>query len=178
VTGFATPEDAARGDLRKEYVHVVGVAIRGERAVVAQIMNADRYPSAYETETATCSQTADGWELDSSSNGDMTFIPTSAERCTVVWWGEAPDGVAGARIRLGDQEQTIGIDDGFFFVVFDEVPWRYFDMRANLPPLPPGAYSQFGRITRSRKDRKGSAVGVDVLILRRAPGSRIPLVAS
>jgi hypothetical protein len=41
VASFSTPEGAARGNLRAEYVRVVGVAIRGDQAVVAQIMNAD-----------------------------------------------------------------------------------------------------------------------------------------
>jgi hypothetical protein len=36
VTSFSTPEEAARGNLREEYVRFVGVAIRGDQAVGAQ----------------------------------------------------------------------------------------------------------------------------------------------
>jgi len=139
VTSFSTPEEAARGNLREKYVRVVGVAIRGDEAVVAQVMNADGYPTAYETETAKCYRTSDGWEEGHSGNSDTTFIRTGDDRCTVVWWGDAPERAAGARIRLGDQEQEVCVEDGFFFVVFDDVAWHDFDPRANWPSLPSGA---------------------------------------
>jgi hypothetical protein len=139
VTTFSTPEEAARGRLREKYVRVVGVAIRGDQAVVAQVMNADGYPAAYEVETAMCYRTGDGWEEGSSGNSDTTFIPTGEDRCTVVWWSEAPEGATAARLSLGEQEQTVPVKDGFFFVAFDDVPWHDFDIRANWPSLPPGA---------------------------------------
>jgi hypothetical protein len=133
VTSFSTPEEAARGNLREEYVRVVGVAIRGDQAVVAQIMNADSYPSAYEIETAMCYRTSEGWELASSGNYNIPFIPTGDDRCTAVWWDEAPEGVSGARIRLGNEEQEVRVRDGFFFVTFDDVALRNAEIRANWP---------------------------------------------
>jgi hypothetical protein len=136
VTSFSTPEEAARGRLREEYVRVVGVAIRGDQAVVAQVMNADGYPAAYEGETAMCYRTGDGWEEASSDNGDTTFIPTGEDRCTVVWWSEAPEGATAARLRLGDQEQTVPVKDGFFFVAFDDVPWHDFEAPRELAAAP------------------------------------------
>lgn len=133
MTSFSTPEEAARGNLREEYVRVVGVAVRGDQAVVAQVMNADGYPSAYEVETCMCSRTKAGWEGGSSSNGNMTFIPTGDNRCTVVWWDEAPVGVSVVRIRLGDEEQEVCVRDGFFFVTFDGVAFRILGMRVDWP---------------------------------------------
>src|SRR5205823_5532853 len=91
------------------------------------------YPTAYEVETAMCSRTRDGWEEGSSSNGTMTFIPTGDNRCTVVWWAEAPEGVSAVRIRLGNEEQEVCVRDGFFFVIFDEVTLRNPGIRANWP---------------------------------------------
>jgi hypothetical protein len=123
---LATPEEAARGGLRKEFVRVVGVVVRGDDAVVAQIMNADGFPDSYEIETVRCHRTRDGWEEGHSGNHNITHIRTAEDRCTVIWWAEAPEGATSARIRLGSQEQTVGIVDGFFFVVFDDVPWREF----------------------------------------------------
>jgi len=133
-------------------VRVVGVAIRGDRAIVAQIMNADSYPSAYEIETAMCHRTGDGWEEGSSGNYNMTFLPTSDDRCTVVWWDEVPEGVTGARIRLGEQEQEVRVEERFFFVVFDDVPWDA--CHSMWLRFPPGA-SGFARKRRAgEKPRK------------------------
>ncbi len=121
VRNFETPELAARGELRGEYVRVVGVAIRGEEAVVAQVMNADGYPHAYEVETVECFRDGDGWVAGNSGNNNLVRMETGARPETVVWWDEAPVGAAAVRIRLGDQEQTVPVEDGFFFVVFDGV---------------------------------------------------------
>ena len=150
VTTFATPEEAARGDLPEEYVRVVGVVVRGDEAVVAQITNADSYPDAYEIDTAMCHRTDEGWVVGSSSNGNMPFILTSDDRCTVVWWGEAQEGATAVRIRLGDQDQTVGIANGFFFVVFDDVPWREF--RSPEPSPDQGAWG-YVRVGSPRPER-------------------------
>src|SRR5204863_9548074 len=77
VTSCSTPEEAARGNLREEYVRVVRVAIRDDQSVVAQVMNADSYPSAYEIETVMCSRSSDGWEAGSSGNSEMAFMPAN-----------------------------------------------------------------------------------------------------
>jgi hypothetical protein len=148
---FASPEEAARGDLPEEYVRVVGVVARGDEAVVAQITNADGYPDAYEIDTAMCHRTSEGWVAGSSGNGNMPFIQTSDDRCTVVWWSEAEDGVSGVRIRLGEQEQTVAVEDGFFFAVFDDVPWREF-RPAEPPSLDQGAWG-YARVGSPRPER-------------------------
>jgi hypothetical protein len=149
TAGFATPEEAARGEIREEYVRVVGVVVRGDDAVVAQIMNADGFPDAYEIETVRCHRTREGWQERQSANGNLTHIPTAEDRCTVVWWAEAPEGATSARIRLGSQEQTASVLDGFFFVVFDEVPWREFG-GLDWPSMAAGA-SGFARSGDSRE---------------------------
>ena len=140
VRTFETPEEAARGELPEEYVRVVGVAVRNEAAVVAQVMNADGYPHAYEVETVECFREGDGWVGGNSGNNNLVWMPTIAGRGTVVWWGEAPAGVTAGRIRLGDQEQTVGVEDGFVFVVFDNVPEQelrpYAPLREQLAGLP------------------------------------------
>jgi hypothetical protein len=132
VRTFETPEEAARGQLPEEYVRAVGVAVRGEKAVVAQVMNADGYPHAYEVETVECFREGDGWVGGNSGNNDLVWMPTSAGPGTVVWWGEAPAGATAGRIRLGDQEQTVGVEDGFVFAVFDNVQEHEFRPYAPL----------------------------------------------
>jgi hypothetical protein len=126
MTGFASPEEAARDGLREEYVRVVGVAVRGDEAVVAQVMNADGYPEAYEIETAKCSRGDDGWLCGSDGNSNLAWIAAGEDSGTVVWWDEAPTGVEAAHIRLGGQDQTVPVEDGFFFAVFDDVPKEVF----------------------------------------------------
>jgi hypothetical protein len=122
VRTFETPEEAARRELPAEYVRVVGVAVRNEAAVVAQVTNADGYPDAYEVETVECFREGDGWVGGNSGNNNLVWMPTSEGRGTVVWWGEAPGGATAGRVRLGNQEQTVDVVDGFVFVVFDNVP--------------------------------------------------------
>jgi hypothetical protein len=124
VNGFKTPEEAVRAGLPGVDVRVVGVVVRGDEAVVAQIVNADGYPHAYETETATCYRGPNGWEEASSGNGNGAQINTSGDRMTYIWWDQAAPGATAARVGLGDQEQTVPVKDGFFFAVFDEVPYQ------------------------------------------------------
>jgi hypothetical protein len=120
--GFATPEEAARGDIPPEYVRVIAVIVRGDMGVVAQITNADCFPDAYEVDTAYVSRNEDRWSSGMSSNGTQAFIPTSDSRGTLVAWQEAPADVTAARFALGDDERTVVAADGFVVAVFDDVP--------------------------------------------------------
>jgi hypothetical protein len=82
-----------------------------------------------------CFREGDGWVGGNSGNNNLVCMPTSAGRGTVVWWSEAPAGATAGRVRLGDQEQTVGVGDGFVFVVFDNVPEEKFGStpRCSLP---------------------------------------------
>lgn len=73
-----------------------------------------------------CFREGDGWVGGNSGNNNLVCMPTSAGRGTVVWWGKAPAGATAGRVRLGDQEQTVGVEDGFVLVVFDNVPQEKF----------------------------------------------------
>jgi hypothetical protein len=115
-----TPEEAARGDVPARFVRVVGVVIRGDSAVVAQLMN-DRAP--YEVETAYCSSEGPGWVGDSSGNSTVGYIPTSKNGGTVVVWGEAPGPtVIAGRFEYGEQQQVVSVTRGCALAVFDDVP--------------------------------------------------------
>lgn len=119
---YASPEEAARSVLREEPARVVGVVARGEQAVVAQVLSADRRP--YELSTVLCRREAAGWEVESSDDANMAYLRTSADRCTVVWWGRVPEDAVAARVQLGTNEQTVPAENGYFFSVFDEVPYK------------------------------------------------------
>jgi hypothetical protein len=154
VRTFETPERAARGELREEYVRVVGVVIRGEEAVVAQVMNADGYPDGYEVETVECFQEGDGWVAGNSGNNNLTLMRTSDERGTVVWWGEAAEGATAARVRVGEEEQIFNVRDGFLFVVFDDVPYQEARIEDFFPPLPDGHGGYVWRVKRTPEERR------------------------
>jgi hypothetical protein len=115
-----TPEEAARGDVPARFVRVVGVVIRGDSAIVAQLMN-DRAP--YEVETAYCSSEGPGWLGGSSGNSTVGYIPTSKTEGTVVVWGEAPGPtVTAGRFEYGEQQQVVAVTRGCALAVFDDVP--------------------------------------------------------
>jgi hypothetical protein len=119
VNGSATPEEAARGDVPARYVRVVGVVVRGDQAVVAQLMN-DRSP--FEVETAQCSRERDGtWDADSSGNSMSGFLPTGVGIGTFVAWDEAPSWAVAARYVCREREQVVTVDNGCAFAVFDDV---------------------------------------------------------
>lgn len=119
VNGSATPEEAARGDVPARYVRVVGVVVRGDQAIVAQLMN-DRSP--FEVETAQCSRERDGtWDEDSSGNSTSGFLPTGDGIGTFVAWDEAPPWAVAARFVCREREQVVAVDNGCVLAVFDDV---------------------------------------------------------
>jgi hypothetical protein len=119
---FATPEEAARVGTPERYVRVVGVVIRGDEAIVAQVMNADGYPAAYEIETATCYRKGSGWVHGSSGNFNASVIVTGEGVGTAVLWLEAPPASVAGRFRLGMRNQVATVENGFALAVFDDVP--------------------------------------------------------
>jgi hypothetical protein len=114
----STPEEAARGDIPARFVHVVGVVVRGDTAVVAQLMN-DIPP--YEVETAHCHREHDGWIAGSSGNSSSGFLPTDEGVGTVVVWYEAPVGVVAARFEYQGCEQVVPVEKGCALAVLDDV---------------------------------------------------------
>ncbi len=119
MTGFPTPEQAARGSTPAKYVQVVATVIRGDRAIVAQLMN-DRAP--FEVETAFCFRQADGsWAEGSSGNSTAGFLPTGDGVGTFVIWDEAPDGAVAARFVCRDSTQEVAVAKGCAVAVFDGI---------------------------------------------------------
>jgi hypothetical protein len=130
VAAFTTPEEAARGDIPERFVRVVGVVVRGNQAVVAQLTN-DGPP--FEVETAYCEREGDGWLPGASGNSTSAFIPLEAPTGTLVIWDEAPADATAARFEYSGIEQDAPVENGVALAVFDDVP-NYFDYRG--PPWP------------------------------------------
>ena len=120
--GYATPEDAARGDVPAKYVNVVAVVVRGDQALVAQLTN-DRPP--YEIDTAHCTRDPDGtWDEDSSGNSAGGFLPTGDRVGTFVAWEQAPEGVVATRFVCQGRELMVPVERGCAVAVFDDVTLR------------------------------------------------------
>jgi hypothetical protein len=62
---FATPEEAARGDIPEQYATVLGVRVQQHRAIVWMLTN-DR--PTFEAYTVVCHREGDGWVSDMGSN--------------------------------------------------------------------------------------------------------------
>lgn len=116
--GFDTPEDAARGDIPSRFVRVVGVVVRGDEVIVAQLVN-DRPP--YEVETAHCWRERSGWTGGASGNSTSAWIATGETACTFVLWDEAPVSAVAARFEYAGSEQVVPVENGCALAVFDEV---------------------------------------------------------
>jgi hypothetical protein len=97
----------------------VGVVVRGEQAIVAQLMN-DKPP--FEVETAHCSRERDGtWSEDHSGNSLGGFLPIADGIGTFVAWDEAPPGAVAARFVCRGRELVVPVENGCALAVFDEV---------------------------------------------------------
>jgi hypothetical protein len=114
----STPEEAARGDIPARFVQVVGVVVRGDTAVLAQLTN-DAPP--YEVETAYCHREGDGWVEGSSGNSTSGYLPTGEGIGTVVVWDEAPATAVSARFEYNGREQVVPVERGCALAVFDDV---------------------------------------------------------
>jgi hypothetical protein len=117
---FPTPEAAARAVVSDPSPRLVGTVTRGDVAVVGHWVRAH----GGDTETTTCYRDDEGWEAGDTGNGDGTCIFTAADRVTAVCWGPAPEGAVGVRFRADGREQVVPVEDGFFFVAFDDLPYR------------------------------------------------------
>jgi hypothetical protein len=112
-----TPQEAARGDTPAEFVKVIAVVVRGDEAVVAQLMN------EVEMDTSHCVREGNGWVEIGSNNGDAAFIGLQNSVGTVVTWrDEAPTWAVAARYEVDAREQVVPVEDGCVIATFDGVP--------------------------------------------------------
>lgn len=125
---FATPEEAARAVVSDPSPRFVGAAVRGDVAVVGHWVQG--YGGG-DTETTTCYRDDEGWEAGDTGNGDGSCISTGDNRVTAVHWGRAPEGAVAGRFQADGREQVVPVTDGFFFLVFDDLP--YTEPTRNFP---------------------------------------------
>jgi hypothetical protein len=122
MRSYRTPEEAALGDVPARFVRVIGTVVRGDQAVVAQLMN-DRPP--FEIETTHCVRVRKGlrrgWEQTGGGNSSLAFMATGPVKGTVVVWGQAPEFAAAARFEHIDRELVVPVENGCVLAVFDDV---------------------------------------------------------
>ena len=111
--------EAARGDIPAKFVRIVGVVVRGDQAMVAQLTNE---APTYEIETVHCHRDQDGWEAGSSGNGNLQFLPTGAGVGSIVIWDLAPEWAVAAQFSYGEDERTVAVENGIALATFDDVP--------------------------------------------------------
>jgi hypothetical protein len=70
--GFATPEEAARGDIPAQFVQVVGVRMEGDSATVWMLTNEAPSFHAYEVG---CERENGRWYMDWGLGGFQTSTP-------------------------------------------------------------------------------------------------------
>ena len=116
---YSTPEEAARGDIPSQFVRVVGVVLRDDQAVVAQLTN-DKPP--YEVETARCSRESGSWVAEGSGNSTSAYMPLSELMGTSVVWSPAPADAVAARFVYKGREQVVSVEAGCALAAFDDVP--------------------------------------------------------
>jgi hypothetical protein len=113
----ATPEEAARGDVPAEFVKVIAVVVRGDEAIVAQLMNES------EPDTSHCVRKGGGWVEQSSGNFDAAFMGVENGVGTVVTWrDEAPTWAVAAKYEVGAREKVVPVENGCVAATFDGVP--------------------------------------------------------
>src|SRR5690349_10417099 len=124
---YATPEEAARASLPEDETtaQLVGVVVRGNEAVVAQVVDRAGVPRD-DIDTSTPHRVEGGWIPGAGGNSTATFIWTDDETITVVSWCSAPAGAQAARCVFLGREQTFPVTDGHVVVVFDDIPFRKF----------------------------------------------------
>ena len=71
--GYATPEEAARGDIPPQFAHVVGVRVEGDHATVWLLTNEP--PVSYEAYEVGCERQNGRWYMDWSLGSFQTGTP-------------------------------------------------------------------------------------------------------
>lgn len=118
---FDTPEEAARGDIPARFIRVVGVVVRGDEAIVAQLQN-DKPP--YHPETTLCTREDGKWVGGMSDNATVGFIHTGNDNYTYVAWDEAPPSAVAARFEYNDIRLVVQVENGCALAAFDGVSTR------------------------------------------------------
>ncbi len=111
-----TPQEAARGNVPAKFVKVIAVVVRGDEAIVAQLMNES------EPDTSHCVRKGDGWVEQSSGNGDTAFMGLENGVGTVVTWCEAPTWAVAAKYEVDAREQVVPVQNDCVVATFDGVP--------------------------------------------------------
>lgn len=121
MNSFPTPEEAARAVVGDPSPQFVGAVVRGDVAVVAHWVQG--YGGG-DTETTTCYRDAGGWEAGDTGNGNGSQLFTADDRVTAVYWDRAPEGAVAGRFTADGREEVVQVEDGFFFLVFDDLPYQ------------------------------------------------------
>lgn len=113
--GYATPEQAATGDIPSRYVHVIGVSVEGDDAVVAFLTND---PPAQEPYISTAHRRDGMWHGGSGTGGYGFGGHYGAGGDVAYIFEPVPEGVVEVVAALGERRVRAPIESGHLFVAF------------------------------------------------------------
>jgi hypothetical protein len=124
---YATPEDAARGDIPKRYARALSVEVSpdGHEALVVLATNEEPYIEPYEV---VCYREGERWVGGSGSGGigfgwTSTSIGEDGENLGVLRLAdEVPRDVEAVIVRWLDEEYRVPVSGGYFFFTRWNVP--------------------------------------------------------
>jgi hypothetical protein len=97
--GYASPEEAARGDIPEQYVTVVGVRIEGDRAHVWMVTNDRPTFEGYEVD---CVREGGKWFGEYGSGGFSLYTPRDVlERAAALGYVDTPAELLEQAARAG-----------------------------------------------------------------------------
>lgn len=113
--GYATPEEAAAGDIPLRYVHLIGVSVCGDDAVVGFLTND---PPAQQPYISTAHRRDGLWRAASGTGGYGAWGHYGAGGDVAYRLEQVPEDVAEVIVALGDRRMRAPIVSGHLFVAF------------------------------------------------------------
>jgi len=114
MDGYATAEEAARGDIPPQHARVAAISEFNDYAFVVMEMND---PPWVEVEESLCHRVDDVWREEWEGGGLGAGWSVVGESGVVTLSGEAPDDVATVRVRFRDEIRECPVRGGYFLFI-------------------------------------------------------------
>jgi hypothetical protein len=112
--GFATPEDAARGDIPARYARALAVSLSPDERFAAVLLATNEPPFLYPY-LVLCEREDDGWVEGASANMSMAGeLGEGNQTCRyVTQWQEAPPDARAAIVNFAAEEHVVPVRNGY-----------------------------------------------------------------
>lgn len=167
--GYATPEEAARGDIPRQFVTVVGTQIEGDAATVWLLTN-DRPP--FEDYEVHCVRERGRWHADSGFPFNAGAPDEVLERARGMGWGPIDSWMSAARLLKRTRAAASVVSEPNLWANGLELPLLELDgERVGFVTASLGrACSEFREFVCRRPDDRGGCLGCSgELVAQRDP---------